>query len=76
MVARSEGFVSNPVPFALGTIPESLEVEPNNDIKHAQKVTLPAMINGRIDRRGDWDIFQFSGKANASIVAGFRAQTN
>jgi hypothetical protein len=27
------------------------------------------MINGRIDRPGDWDVFQFTGKANQSIVA-------
>jgi hypothetical protein len=57
------------MPFALDTLPESLEKEPNNDLKHAQKLTLPVIVNGRIDRPGDWDVFQFKGKANQSIVA-------
>ena len=65
----TNGLVSNPMPFAMDTLPELLEKEPNNDLKHAQKVTLPVMINGRIDRPGDWDVFEFTGKANQSIVA-------
>ena len=63
------GFVSNRVPFALDTLPESFEKEPNNDLAHAQKVTLPIIINGRIDRPDDWDVFQFSGHAGETIVA-------
>jgi hypothetical protein len=57
------------MPFAVDTLPELLDKEPNNDLKRAQKLTLPVMINGRIDRPGDWDVFQFTGKANESIVA-------
>ncbi len=69
VVAKRDGFVSNRMPFALGTLPEILEKEPNNDLKHAQKVTLPVMVNGRIDRAGDWDVFEISGKAGETIVA-------
>jgi len=69
VAAKREGFVSNRMPFAMDTLPESLEKEPNNDLRRAQKITLPVMINGRIDRPGDWDVFQFTGKANQSIVA-------
>jgi hypothetical protein len=69
VVAKREGFVSNQMPFAIDTLPEAFEKEPNNDLRHAQKMTLPVMINGRIDRPGDWDVFQFTGKANQSIVA-------
>jgi len=69
-VAALQGkFVSNRMPYALDTLPEAFEKEPNNDVKHAQKVTLPVILNGRIDRSGDWDVFQFTGKANESIVA-------
>jgi hypothetical protein len=57
------------MPFALDTLPEFLEKEPNNDLRHAQKVTLPVMINGRMDHPGDWDVFQFRGQANQSVVA-------
>ena len=49
------------MPFALDTLPECFEKEPNNDPAHAQKVKLPVIINGRIDRPDDWDVFQFSG---------------
>ncbi len=69
VAAKREGFVSNRMPFAVDTLPEALDKEPNNDLKRAQKLTLPVMVNGRIDRPGDWDVFQFSGKANQSIVA-------
>jgi hypothetical protein len=69
VAASRERFVTNRMPFALDTLPESFDKEPNNDLKHAQKLSLPVMINGRIDRSGDWDVFQFTGKANQSIVA-------
>ncbi len=60
---------SNEVPFALDTGPESVEVEPNDDAEHAQKITPPVIVNGRIDRPGDWDVFRFEGRAGAEIVA-------
>jgi hypothetical protein len=70
LLAASDGkFVSNYVPFALDTLPECLEKEPNNDPSHAQKVTLPIIINGRVDRPGDWDVFEVQGKAGETIVA-------
>jgi hypothetical protein len=60
---------SNPVPFALDTLPETLDKEPNNSPDQAQKVQLPLIINGRIDRPDDWDVFQFIGRAGQTIVA-------
>ena len=69
LVARSNGFVSNPLPFACDTLPECFEKEPNNDPAHAQKVTLPVIINGRINRPDDWDLFQFTGRRGETIVA-------
>ena len=29
----------------------------------AQTVTLPIIVNGRIDKTGDWDVFRFAGRA-------------
>ncbi len=69
LVARHGGAYSNPVPFALDTLPEVFDKEPNNDPAHAQKVELPVIVNGRIDRPGDWDVFQFAGRAGQAIVA-------
>jgi hypothetical protein len=69
LVAVNAGRVSNRVPFVLDTLPECFEREPNNDPSHAQKVKLPIIINGRIDRRDDWDVFQFTGHAGETVVA-------
>jgi hypothetical protein len=66
---RAGNLVSNVLPFAVDALPECLEKEPNNQIKEAQKVTLPILINGRIDKSGDWDIFSFSARAGSQIVA-------
>ena len=74
VVARKNGLVSNRVPFALDTLPECFDKEPNNDPSHAQKVTLPIIVNGRIDRPDDWDVFQFTGHAGDAIVAEVHAR--
>jgi len=69
IAATRGGLVSNYVPFALGTLPECLDQESNNDPSHAQKVKLPIIVNGRMDRPGDWDVFQVAGRAGDTIVA-------
>jgi hypothetical protein len=61
--------VSNVVPFAVDTLPECLEQEPNNEPKTAQPLTLPVVVNGRIDAADDWDVFSFAGRGGAEIVA-------
>ncbi len=66
---RKEERTSNRVPFAADTLPECLEQEPNNQPGNAQPVTLPLIVNGRIDQPGDWDVFRFDGRAGEEIVA-------
>jgi hypothetical protein len=66
---KRDGLVSNPIPFARDNLPEALEHEPNNTSATAQKVTLPVIINGRIDPPDDRDVFTFAGKSNQVIVA-------
>jgi hypothetical protein len=66
---RKGEWISNGVPFAFDTLPECLEKEPNNTPETAQRVTLPLVINGRIDQPGDWDVFTFEGRAGQQIVA-------
>ena len=58
--------------YAVGDLPEVLEVEANNDLKSAQKIPLPAIINGRISKTGDEDWFQFT--ASGEIVAEVQAR--
>ncbi|NOX53236.1 MAG: hypothetical protein GXP27_02125 [Planctomycetes bacterium] len=88
---------SNRVPFAVGTLPESTEREPNDGYptrtvsptadrnvplaavvqtvsvtgprSGAQPVELPIIVNGRIDRPGDRDVFQFEGRAGQRVIA-------
>ncbi len=74
IAAANDKFVSNHVPFALDTLPEAFDKEPNNDVAKAQKVTLPVIINGRADQPGDWDVFEVNGKAGETIVMEVRAR--
>ncbi|MGC8640465.1 MAG: PPC domain-containing protein, partial [Isosphaeraceae bacterium] len=67
--ARRRGMVSNRVPFERDTLPEAFEKEPNNDSATAQHVQRPLIINGRIDRKDDVDVFSFSGQAGETVVA-------
>jgi hypothetical protein len=69
IAVNKAGSVSNHVPFALDTLPEGLDKESNNDLEHAQRVKLPTIINGRVDRPDDWDVFQVDGRAGDTIVA-------
>lgn len=71
VTARGKGglVLSNPMPFAQDSLPECMEKEPNSQLKTAQKVTIPVIINGRIDNPGKKDIFQFEARAGNEIVA-------
>ena len=60
---------SNPVFFRVGTLPETHEAGPNNDKAHAQRVALPAIVNGRIEEPGDVDVFSITGNAGDRVVA-------
>ena len=66
--------VSNRVPFAIDTLPECLEQEPNDSRESPQQVSLPIIVNGRIDAPGDWDVFRFDGRAGQVVFAEVRAR--
>lgn len=69
LFSRNGEFLSNPVRFALEPFPDVLAAEPNDTPAAAQRLTLPAIVNGRIERNGDEDHFRFEGKAGDIIVA-------
>lgn len=69
LVASRLGHASNRVPFALHRLPDDFDRETGRDAATAQEVTLPVVVNGRIDRPDDWDVFKFTGKANTTLVA-------
>ena len=75
LVAATKGeFVSNYVPFDIDTLPECMDQEANDDPSKAQKVSLPVIVNGRMDHTGDWDVFEVEGKAGETIVAEVKAR--
>ena len=74
VAACRQGIYSNSMPFAVDTLPECFESEPNDTQACAQKVTLPIIVNGRINRKDDWDVFQFSGRAGDTVVAEVHAR--
>jgi hypothetical protein len=63
-VLKRSGMCEGP-PFAIDMLPEFTERESSA----AQVVTLPIVMNGRIDRPGDVDVFSFDAGAGENIVA-------
>ena len=69
LLAATDGkSVSNYVPFALDTLPECLKSGLIDNPSKAQKVTLPIIVNGRVERPGEWDVYEVEGKAGETIV--------
>jgi hypothetical protein len=61
-------YTSNELPFVVDTLPELMEQEPNNDLETAQPLKPPAIVNGRIDQPGDWDVYRFDGRAGGQVM--------
>ncbi|HBG28827.1 MAG: hypothetical protein A2Y10_03595 [Planctomycetes bacterium GWF2_41_51] len=59
----------NTIPYAVDTLPECNEFETNNTFNNSQKIDLPVIINGRIGKSGDIDMFGFKGFAGQKIAA-------
>src|SRR5262245_1985256 len=57
--ATLTGFQLHGVPILVTTDPVSREVEPNDDAKHPQLITLPGVVAGRFDRDRDADWYEF-----------------
>ncbi|HIM28785.1 MAG TPA: hypothetical protein EYG57_04425 [Planctomycetes bacterium] len=57
--------ISSPRPFLIGNRPEQLEVETS---KTAQSMPLNTTINGRIEKNGDEDYYQFDAKQGERVV--------
>jgi hypothetical protein len=66
---RGGEWTSNRVPFAVDTLAERLEREPNNQPKTSLSIKIPVIVNGRIDRPGDVDVVRFRGRGGEEIVA-------
>jgi len=72
VVADRGDALSNLIPFAIDTLPERMEnTTPANGI---QRVSLPVIITGRIEKPGDEDVFEFRGRKDETLVAEINAR--
>ncbi|HBP21465.1 MAG TPA: hypothetical protein DEA08_27215 [Planctomycetes bacterium] len=69
-----EAQAQTPLPLALSEHEGVLEREPN-DRKRAQKITLPAAIDGVLEKTGDHDFFTFSAKKGQTFMIQLRARS-
>jgi hypothetical protein len=74
LAVMNEGRFSNSVRFAVASGADCSSAEPNDSFQEAQEITLPANVNGRMDRAGDEDWYRFSGRAGDAIVAEISAR--
>jgi hypothetical protein len=65
---KQDGMTSNAVPFAVDDLPEAQESEPNDSIAKANRVPVPVVINGRIQRSGDEDYFIFRAEEGQKLL--------
>lgn len=61
-------------PFLVGTLPEVLEVEPNDDLKKPQLLTVAQiLVNGRLEKTGDVDCFAVPLARGQTLIAALEA---
>jgi hypothetical protein len=63
------GKVSQKILYTVDSLEALSEKDSNDTFKTASKIKLPKIINGRIERPGDKDVFEFKGKAGDKVVA-------
>ncbi len=54
-------------PLRIDMTTEVLDQEPNNTVETAQELTMPTIVNGRIDKPDDCDVFRFDGHGTLAI---------
>ncbi|NWK54861.1 hypothetical protein HW115_04525 [Verrucomicrobiaceae bacterium N1E253] len=59
---------SNQVPYAVDEFPEWREADDNHRLARAQKLKWPVMVNGRIEKPGEVDYYQFEGRPGDRVV--------
>jgi len=65
---------SPPIPFVIGTLPETLETEPNNGATSAPTpLTTPTIANGRLGGSGDVDVWPVTVRRGQTLVASLAA---
>jgi hypothetical protein len=68
------GALTNPATFIVSNLPQFIETEPNDEAEKANRVTLPAGINGRIGKKRDIDHYLFDAKKGKAIRIELKAR--
>ena len=68
------GMVSNPVAYAVDPVPDAPECEPNDTRDNARSVPWPCVVNGRINKPGDVDVFLLTAPADTPLVIAVSAR--
>jgi hypothetical protein len=53
--------------FHVGSMTGQREIEPNNDLAHAQKIALPTIVDGIVEQ-ADYDVFRFHAEAGQLLI--------
>lgn len=69
-----DGIISNPIIYAVNSLPEMFEKEPNDTPGTAQAAALPQIVNGYISTPGDVDVYKVEGHAGDKLVAEVNAR--
>ncbi len=62
-------------PFAVGSLTETVEQEPNDSPGKPQMLTASTVVNGKLNKAGDVDHFSLALKAGQTLVASAMANT-
>jgi hypothetical protein len=65
--------LTHPLRLDVDSLPEESEVEPNNTDAQARKAVWPVVLNGRIDRPGDADVWRIAAKKGEVVAIDLRA---
>ncbi len=68
------GKTTSPVPFLVSTLPQVMEVEPNDTPDQATRVAVPCGINGRIGAPRDLDHYVFKASKGKAIRVEVKAR--
>ena len=61
-------------PYIVGTLPEVMEKEPNDEPRKAQKIEgSTVVVNGKLEKNGDVDCFAVELKKGQTLVASLEA---
>lgn len=72
--ADKETLSSNSLLFAVDDLPECVEKETEDQPSVPHRVEFPVIVNGRIAKPDEVDLFEFEGKAGSTVVAEIQAR--